>query len=45
MAEIINHYLLKAVGGHINLNDQLEFIIADLETNKAAIVEDINEGS
>ncbi len=45
MAEIVNNYLLKAVGRHINLNDQLEFIITDLETNKAAMLEDINEGS
>jgi len=45
MADIINNYLLKAVGGHINLNDQLEFIISDLEANKATIIEDINEGS
>jgi hypothetical protein len=45
MADIINHYLLKAVGGHINLNDQLEFILADLEANKKIIAEDINEGA
>jgi len=45
MAEVVNNYLLKAVGGHINLNDQLEAIITDLEANKKDISEDINEGS
>ncbi|HUC95581.1 MAG TPA: hypothetical protein VMR76_01310 [Candidatus Saccharimonadia bacterium] len=45
MAEIINHYLLKAIGDHINLSDQLEFILADLESNKKAIVEDITDGA
>ncbi|HEY5267512.1 MAG TPA: hypothetical protein VII94_00005 [Candidatus Saccharimonadales bacterium] len=45
MSDIINNYLLKAVGGHINLNDQLESIISDLEANKKDILEDINEGS
>jgi len=44
MAEIINNYLLKAVGGHINLNDQLAAVISDLEANKKEISEDINEG-
>ncbi len=45
MAEIVNNYLLKAVGSHINFNDQLDSIIADLESNKKVIIEDINEGS
>ena len=34
MAEIINNYLLKAIGGHVNLSDQLDAIIGDLEANK-----------
>jgi poly-gamma-glutamate capsule biosynthesis protein CapA/YwtB (metallophosphatase superfamily) len=45
MADIVSNYLLKSVGKHLNLNDQLEFIITDLETNKAAMLEDLNEGS
>ncbi|HUY53404.1 MAG TPA: hypothetical protein VMV24_02400 [Candidatus Dormibacteraeota bacterium] len=45
MAEIVNNYLLKAVGSHINFSDQLDSIIADLESNKKNIIEDINEGS
>jgi hypothetical protein len=45
MAEIVNHYIITAVGGQIDLNSQLEFILADLEANKAAIIEDINNGA
>jgi hypothetical protein len=45
MADIINHYLLKAIGSHINLNDQLDLILADLEANKKTIAEDINGGA
>lgn len=44
MAEIVNHYLLAAIGDQIDLNDQLEFIISDLETNKEAILRDISGG-
>jgi len=45
MADIINHYVLAAIGDQIDLNDQLEFILADLEANKAAIIEDLRDGS
>lgn len=45
MAEVINHYVLEAVGNQVDLGDQLEFILADLETNKKSIVEDINNGA
>lgn len=45
MADIINHYVLAAVGNQIDLNDQLEYILADLETNKQAILEDIKSGA
>lgn len=45
MGEIINHYVLAAVGNQIDLNDQLDFILSDLEANKKAIIEDINNGS
>jgi GTPase involved in cell partitioning and DNA repair len=45
MADIINHYIMLAIGDQIDLNDQLEFIIGDLEANKKAIVEDINNGA
>ena len=45
MAEIVNHYVLAAIGNQINLEDQLEFILAELERNKQAIIEDINLGT
>jgi hypothetical protein len=45
MAEIVNHYVLAAIGNQIDLNDQLEYILADLEANKKAIVEDIQSGA
>ncbi len=45
MADIINHYVLEAIGDQIDLNDQLEYILADLEANKNAIIEDIQSGA
>ena len=45
MADIVNHYVLAAIGNQISLEDQLEFILAELERNKQAIVEDINLGT
>jgi hypothetical protein len=45
MTDIINHYVLAAIGDQIDLSDQLEYILADLETNKVAIMEDINSGA
>lgn len=45
MTDIVNHYLVAAVGQEIDLSDQLEYIIANLEANKKAIVEDIVNGA
>ncbi len=45
MAEIINHYVMAAIGNQIDLSDQLEYILTELETNKAAILEDIKNGT
>lgn len=45
MADIINHYVLGAIGNQIDLSDQLEYILSDLETNKRAILEDIRSGT
>lgn len=42
---IINHYLLAAIGDQIDLNDQLNYIISSMESNKAAIIRDITDGS
>lgn len=44
LADIVNHYVLAAVGDQIDLSDQLEYILSDLEANKQAIVNDIIEG-
>jgi hypothetical protein len=45
MANIINHYVLRAIGNQIDLSDQLDYILAELETNKKAILEDIKRGT
>lgn len=45
MTDIINHYVVAAVGNQIDLSDQLEYILADLEANKKAIIEDIGRGA
>jgi hypothetical protein len=45
MTDIINHYVLAAIGNQIDLNDQLEFILADLQANKDAIIQDITNGA
>jgi hypothetical protein len=45
MADIVNHYVLAAIGDQIDLNDQLEYILSDLEANKAAIIRDITDGA
>lgn len=45
MAQVVNHYVLEAIGNQIDLNDQLEYILAELEANKKAIIEDIRSGT
>ncbi len=45
MTDIVNHYVLAAIGDQIDLNDQLEFILSDLEANKEAIIRDITGGA
>ncbi len=45
MADIVNHYVLGAVGNQIDLNDQLEYILSDLQSNKEAIIRDVTEGA
>lgn len=45
MAEIVNHYVLAAIGDQIDLSDQLEYILSELEANKKAIIEDIQSGA
>ncbi len=45
MADIVNHYVLAAIGKQIDLSDQLEYILSELEANKQAISEDIKHGA
>jgi hypothetical protein len=45
MGDIVNHYVQAAIGDQIDLNDQLEYILAALESNKKAIIEDIQSGA
>lgn len=45
MARIINHYVIHAIGSQIDLSDQLDYILAEIERNKKAIVEDIKRGT
>ncbi len=45
MADIVNHYLMAAIGNEIDLTIQLDYIFQYLEQNKQAIVEDIRSGT
>ncbi|MBA3757471.1 hypothetical protein H0X09_01235 [Candidatus Saccharibacteria bacterium] len=45
MASIINHYVLRAIGNQVDLSDQLDYILAELESNKQSILEDIKRGT
>lgn len=45
MADVVNHYVLAAIGNQISLDDQLEYIVGELERNKQAIIDDINFGA
>lgn len=45
MADIVNHYLLAAIGNQLDLTVQLDYIFQYLEQNKQAIIEDIRSGT
>jgi len=45
MADIVNHYILAAIGNEIDLSVQLDYIFQYLEENKQAIIEDIRSGT
>jgi hypothetical protein len=45
MAEVVNHYIMTAIGDQIDLTDQLEYILNDIEEHKQAIIEDIKSGA
>ena len=44
-ADIINHYIMLAIGNQIPFSDQLEYILGELEANREAMVEDIARGA
>lgn len=41
MADVVNHYLVAAVGQQVDLNAQLDYILDELQKNKQAIIEDL----
>ncbi|MDQ3123246.1 MAG: hypothetical protein M3Q14_00990 [bacterium] len=45
MADIVNHYVLDALGSEIDLTAQLGYILSELQANKDVIVEDIRSGA
>jgi hypothetical protein len=45
MADIVNHYVLSAIGDQISLDDQMDYILSELENHKQAIVKDIESGA
>lgn len=45
MTDIVNHYILSAIGNQIDLSDQLEYITGYLNENKQAILEDVKHGT
>jgi hypothetical protein len=45
MGQVVNHYVLEAIGNQIDLNDQLDYILTEMEAHKAAILEDIRSGT
>lgn len=45
MADIINHYVVAAIGNEIDLSDQLEYIIGEIQANKQAIIKDLYDGA
>jgi hypothetical protein len=45
MGDVVNHYIVAAIGNQIDLTDQLEYILNDLDANKEAILEDIRHGT
>lgn len=41
LADIINHYLIEAIGNQVSIDDQMDFILEELEKNKKFMLEDI----
>lgn len=45
MGEIVNHYILDAIGSEIDLSSQITYILEELQSNKQAIIEDVRSGA
>lgn len=45
MATILNHYVMTALGDHVDITKQIDFVISGLEENKQAIINDIADGA
>ena len=45
MGEIVNHYILDAIGGEMDMSTQLPYILEELQSNKEVIMEDIRSGA
>jgi DNA-binding transcriptional MerR regulator len=41
MADIVNHYLAEAFGNQLSLEDQLGYIVGEMEANKEAMKQDM----
>lgn len=45
IGDIVNHYVLAAIGDQIDLNDQLDYIVSGIEQHKDVILQDLRDGS
>ncbi|MFT4532321.1 MAG: hypothetical protein ACI9T8_000339 [Candidatus Saccharimonadales bacterium] len=45
MADVVNHYVLEAIGDQIDMSEQLEFILSQMEMNKESMIRDIRDGA
>jgi F0F1-type ATP synthase membrane subunit b/b' len=45
LGEIAKHYISQAVANQLSLDNQIEFILSELENNKQNIIADINQGA
>jgi len=45
MTDIVSYYIQAAVGKRLELREQIPFIVADLQAEKASIIEDIKYGA
>ena len=45
MSQIVNHYLLEAIGNEIDISDQMDYIFRHLEDNKADIIDDLRSST